>query len=69
MERAAMPAAPTTIQRPAATPTPAVSTAAATFTPLDLDEFDRPQIESVDYLDALTPHSLPDSEHVVWTVR
>jgi hypothetical protein len=69
MDRAAAPAAPTTIQRSAPAPTPSVSTAAMTFTPLDLDQSDMPQIDAANYIDAYTPFALPASDHVIMAVK
>jgi hypothetical protein len=65
-------AAPTRIQQQAAPPTsPAASTATAAFSymPLDIDEYDRPQIEEVSAMDAYTPRVLPASELVLHPVR
>lgn len=37
--------------------------------PLELDEYDRPQLPAVDVLDEHTPHSIPVSEQVLYTNR
>lgn len=65
-------AAPTGIQQPAApanTPTANTATTAFNYTPLDIDEYDRPQIEEVSAMDAYTPRVLPASELVLHPVR
>ena len=49
---------------------PAASTATAfNYMPLDLDEYDRPQIAEVAAMDAYTPRVLPASELVLRPVR
>jgi hypothetical protein len=76
-ERAAAPPAAAPAAVPAdgqapATPVnvPAASTATASnYIPLDIDEYDRPQIAEVAAMDAYTPRVLPASELVLRPVR
>jgi hypothetical protein len=65
-------AAPRQIEQPAPSPAALPVEVPATvdrFTPLDLDEYDRPQIAAAEYLDAYTPHALPDTDYVLPVVR
>lgn len=73
-EQMATPApAPVQTQQPAAAPdSPAGSIPALAddlTPPLDIDEYDRPQIEAYAALDAFTPHTIVASEQVLRTTR
>ncbi len=70
-QRAAAPTVPVEMQQPSApaAPTTASTTTAFNYMSLDLDEYDRPQLDSAQALDAYTPHLLPASDHVFRPVR